>query len=385
MIEDLPPLPGPLEKDFQECLARVKATAQRLRESKFGRFTQTDAPVTAIDYGTMDRPSRPRKTDFVLLPLHKTALVIGHNGEGLKRIEKMAQVKIQLDTSYTMSDKRRLLITGYPDDIAEAKRIIEEGSLAGGQSSTTMLIPQARVGLIIGRGGETIRELQEKSGAKIMVAPDLSSSSLSTAASPNSSSAERIVSIMGDPDAIQRAKDMIDEVVFGIIRNKDESEQASSKAPLLVQVPEACVGGIIGKKAENLRAIQSISGAKVFIEPSAVPGTSIRNIHISGPPEAIAYAQQLLSEKISTIDSAYGGGYGYDVAGGGVVYQSPGEFGNASFQVSPVAYYDYSTFYNQMQYYHAAAVANQAQQDYFTSSAGGSGGGVGGPHQGKEK
>lgn len=355
--EELPSLPGSLQAEYEECLKRVKATAQRLRESKFGRFTTANTPQAAIDYGTLDRPSKPRQTVPLTLPLHKAALVIGHNGEGLKRIEKMAQVRIQLDHSTNTLDsqhQKRLLISGYPEDVEEAKRIIEEGALGGGQSAITMLIPQSRVGLIIGRGGETIRELQEKSGAKVMVAPDLSSSS-----GTSSATAERIVSIMGDPDAIQRAKDMIDQVVFGIIRDNSTNNNNSNNhdgSNVLLQVPEACIGSIIGKKAENLRAIQAMSGAKVFIEPSPLPGTAIRNVHVSGAPEAVAYARQLLEERIASVDSAYGGGYGYDVAGGGVVYQAPGEFGYQ--QVSPVAYYDYNTYYSQLQQFHNSSSKN---------------------------
>lgn len=343
--EELPRLPDGLQEEYEECLRSVRATAQRLREAKFGRFTQTNTPQAAIDYGSLDRPSKPRQTTPLLLSLSKAALVIGHNGEGLKRIEKMAQVRIQLDNTSAghFVDQRRLLITGYPEDVEEARRIIEEGALGGGQSAIQVSIPQSRVGLIIGRGGETIRELQEKSGAKVMVAPDLSSSTSS------SSTSERIVSIMGDPDAIQRAKNMIDQVVFGIDPNNLNNNNLNSNSSnnVLLQVPEACIGSIIGKKAENLRAIQAMSGARVHIEPSPLPGTCVRNVYVSGAPEAVAYAKQLLEDRIASVDSAYGGGYGYDVAGGGVVYQAPGEFGYQ--QVTPVAYYDYNTYYSQIQ------------------------------------
>lgn len=340
--------PVGMEEEFEECCRRVKMIAERLKESKFGRFTTANAPQSSVDYGSLSRPTQPRTTSPLLLPLTQAALVIGHNGEGLKRIEKMAQVKIQLDPHYHESQMKRLLITGYPEDVEEAKRIIGEGGRAtGGQSGTTVLIPQARVGLIIGRGGETIRELQEKSGAKIMVAPDLTANTLLSTAAGGSS--ERIVSIMGDPDAIQRAKEMIDQVVFGITitANSSINNANSNLATKTLQVPEACIGSIIGKKAENLRAIQAVSGAKVFIEPGAIPGTSTRNIHLTGPEEAIAYAQQLLEERVASVDAAYGGGYGYDVAGGGVVYQAPGEFGHQT--VAPVAYYDYQTYYSQLQ------------------------------------
>lgn len=65
-------------------------------------------------------------------------------------------------------------------------------------------IPNGRVGVIIGKGGETIKYLQLQSGAKIQVTRDMD-------ADPNSQS--RMVELMGTPDSIASAEKLINEVL----------------------------------------------------------------------------------------------------------------------------------------------------------------------------
>lgn len=65
-------------------------------------------------------------------------------------------------------------------------------------------IPNGRVGVIIGKSGETIKYLQTQSGAKIQVTRDMD-------ADPNSST--RAVELMGTPEAIAHAEKLINEVL----------------------------------------------------------------------------------------------------------------------------------------------------------------------------
>lgn len=65
-------------------------------------------------------------------------------------------------------------------------------------------IPNGRVGVIIGKGGETIKYLQLQSGAKIQVTRDMD-------ADPNS--ATRAVELMGTPEQISKAEQLINDVL----------------------------------------------------------------------------------------------------------------------------------------------------------------------------
>jgi far upstream element-binding protein len=75
-------------------------------------------------------------------------------------------------------------------------------------TSKTIEIPNGRVGVIIGKSGETIKNLQLQSGAKIQVTRDLD-------ALPGSQT--RPVELSGTPDQISRAEQLINEVLAEVI------------------------------------------------------------------------------------------------------------------------------------------------------------------------
>lgn len=64
------------------------------------------------------------------------------------------------------------------------------------------MIPGPKVGLVIGKGGETIKQLQEKSGAKMVVIQD----------GPNQE-AEKPLRITGDPHKVEHAKNLVYELL----------------------------------------------------------------------------------------------------------------------------------------------------------------------------
>lgn len=128
---------------------------------------------------------------------------------------------------YTAYDQgkadRRVLITGYPEDVEEARRAIEEKVHDAPKfPSIHYMIPQNRVGALIGRGGEMIRDLQERSGCKIQVQPD-------SQADPNA--VGRIVVLTGDDLAIERARGLIDEVVHAVRLHPHCAHQLMSPVP----------------------------------------------------------------------------------------------------------------------------------------------------------
>lgn len=75
-----------------------------------------------------------------------------------------------------------------------------------GRGSLEIMIPGPKVGLIIGKGGETIKQLQEKSGAKMVVIQD----------GPDQEHEKPLV-ISGDPAKIEHAK----QLVYDLIAEKE--------------------------------------------------------------------------------------------------------------------------------------------------------------------
>ncbi|ORX88492.1 hypothetical protein K493DRAFT_77807 [Basidiobolus meristosporus CBS 931.73] len=271
--------------------------------------------------GSSYGPSGGTESIEFSIPSSVVGLVIGRGGESLKRIERAQGVKVQFSQDHAPSDpERKVTIIGLPDDVEKAKdmilQTIEESranraagggggygsrhSAGPGQSTVYINVPNNKVGLVIGKGGETIRMLQERSGARITVTPD-------SARDP--SSHDRPVSVIGDELAIERARALIEEVISGDpYRGRGQGfggpygagGYGGNYENVTIQVPNDTVGLLIGKGGETIKMLQQQSGAKIQIEQvtGGAPGPE-RNIFISGSPDSVGYAKQLIYERTS--------------------------------------------------------------------------------------
>ncbi|KAI9274829.1 hypothetical protein BDA99DRAFT_498696 [Phascolomyces articulosus] len=191
--------------------------------------------------------------DECSVPNHMVGLVIGKGGDSLKKIERMSGAKVQIGPDMQEAE-RKVKLTGEEDQVKIARdmiqQIVDDGraneanKYPGGASSrggdgapmssygprggnnynndnnqnegTSMMVPAGKVGLIIGRGGENIRNLEGRSGAKITIVTDNHS---------DRTGGERCVNISGDTSAVQQAKSLIDEIIT------DEAHNSTSVAP----------------------------------------------------------------------------------------------------------------------------------------------------------
>ncbi|KDP34116.1 hypothetical protein JCGZ_07687 [Jatropha curcas] len=174
---------------------------------------------------------------------------------------------------------------------------VSYGSYQGG-SSKKIDIPNGRVGVIIGKGGETIKYLQTRSGAKIQVTRDMD-------ADPNS--ATRMVELMGTPEQIAKAEELINEVLAeadaggsGTVSRRFTGQGGSEH--FVMKIPNNKVGLVIGKGGDTIKQMQNRTGARVQVIPLHLPpgdASTERNVHIEGTSEQIELAKQLVNEVIS--------------------------------------------------------------------------------------
>ncbi|KAK4401213.1 Far upstream element-binding protein 2 [Sesamum angolense] len=160
-------------------------------------------------------------------------------------------------------------------------------------------IPNGRVGVIIGKGGETIKYLQLQSGAKIQVTRDMD-------ADPNS--ATRGVELMGTPDQIAKAEQLINDVLSeaeaggsGIVSRR-LTGQPSGAEQFVMKIPNNKVGLVIGKGGETIKNMQARTGARIQVIPLHLPPGDMskeRTVQIDGTSEQIEAAKQLVEEVIS--------------------------------------------------------------------------------------
>lgn len=244
------------------------------------------------------------------------------------------------------------------------------------QAVKAVHVPTTCVGIVIGKGGETIRDLQQRSGAYIKVTPDREASE---------DDQERLIYISGAPSSIELAHNLLNDIVNeglnrvyrdgaapfdddepfeGTTEREPPRAGPSSAGPLsagpgagdggqfnpdgtmaipppmtiypsnsislLMQVPNAKVGVIIGKRGQTIRDLQQRSGARIVISKKMDTSQphNPRDVKITGPTNFAERARALILEQIH---AGSGGGGGDRGRGSG--RRSPG----GSSRSSPVA------------------------------------------------
>jgi len=157
---------------------------------------------------------------------------------------------------------------------------------------TRMLVPSHLVGAIIGKGGESIRAITQKTRARIDVHRK-----------DNPGAVEKAITINGSPEACGAAVAAILEVV----REEDKNARVAAgtwnddEIPLKILAHNSLIGRLIGKEGRNLKAIQEKVDAKIAISNSMADMQQYnveRTIAIYGDNEKCAAAEVLLMEKL---------------------------------------------------------------------------------------
>ncbi|XP_024996909.1 far upstream element-binding protein 2-like [Cynara cardunculus var. scolymus] len=180
-----------------------------------------------------------------------------------------------------------------------------------GNPSKKIEIPNGRVGVIIGKAGETIKYLQLQSGAKIQVTRDMD-------ADPHSLTRE--VELTGSAESIAKAEQLIKDVLAeaesggsGIVSRR-VSGQPGGAEQFVMQVPNNKVGLVIGKGGETIKNMQASTGARIQVIPLHLPPgdtSTERTVQIDGSSDQIEAAKQMVNEVISENRqrNSMGGGY----------------------------------------------------------------------------
>ena len=297
--------------------------------------------------GGRDRPGDDND-ETIEIESSLVGLIIGRQGENLRRVESETGCRVQfLSPSGEPGPYRQCKITGPRARRAEAKsaidRIIEDSgmgaiaragldppqkpgrgpvapsagaagvpaTLRDGEDCVQIMVPDRTVGLIIGRGGETIRDLQERSGCHINIVGE-----------SKSVNGLRPVNLIGPHQAAAQAKELILEIVDSDTRNgnnpdgnkpsrppkndgygHDNAQSGGDKINDSIYVPSEAVGMIIGKGGETIREMQSTTGCKINVSQSSGPGEVEREIGLVGSRDAIGRAKQAIEDKVEAVVS----------------------------------------------------------------------------------
>ncbi|XP_057189349.1 far upstream element-binding protein 1 isoform X2 [Triplophysa rosa] len=263
--------------------------------------------------GGMGGPSRTLSEDYKV-PDGMVGFIIGRGGEQISRIQQDSGCKIQIAPDSGGMPERSVMLTGSPDAIQAAKSLLSEIVDKGrpspafhhndgaGMSVQEIMIPSTKAGLVIGKGGETIKQLQERAGVKMVMIQD----------GPQNTGADKPLRISGDPFKVQQAKEM----VMDLIRDqgfRDQRGEYGSRAgggdSLDVPVPRFAVGIVIGRSGEMIKKIQNDTGVRIQFKPD--DGTTPERIaQIMGPQDRAQHAADIISDLLRSVQTGGPPGHG---------------------------------------------------------------------------
>ncbi|KAK4884682.1 hypothetical protein RN001_000953 [Aquatica leii] len=306
---------------------------------------------------TMGGPTGPQFNEDIKVPDKMVGLIIGRGGEQITRLQSESGCKIQMAPDSGGLPERICSLSGNREAITHAKELImnivqqrgrteglggmdlgslpmsqnnfsgpgmnnSNSNLGGSRNFVEIMVPGPKVGLIIGKGGETIKQLQEKSGAKMVVIQD----------GPNQE-VEKPLRISGDPSKVEYAKQLVYDLIAekemqaynrrggggggsggsGVSnnnRNQEDRQQYNDYGnnEVEVLVPRAAVGVVIGKGGDMIKKIQAETGARVQFQQAKEEGPGERRCYLSGRPQNVDQARQRIEELIDSVCRREDGG-----------------------------------------------------------------------------
>ncbi|XP_010768404.1 far upstream element-binding protein 2-like isoform X6 [Notothenia coriiceps] len=220
--------------------------------------------------------SRPASnTEEYSVPDSMVGLIIGRGGEQINKIQQESGCKVQIAPDSGGLPDRSVSLTGSQDSIQNARRLLEEIVSRGrgtppssyhestnGQSGTVheMMIPAGKAGLVIGKGGETIKQLQQ---------------------------------------AQEMVQDILRERDHGGFNERNDFS-ARMGGGMDIPIPRHSVGVVIGRNGEMIKKIQNDAGVRIQFKQDDGTGPD-KIAHISGPPDCCDHASQIINDLLQSI------------------------------------------------------------------------------------
>ncbi|OQR77320.1 far upstream element-binding protein 3-like [Tropilaelaps mercedesae] len=275
------------------------------------------------------------------VPDKMVGLIIGRDGKQIMKLQQESQCKVQLSSESNGTSERPCTLTGSKQAVEKAKELISalitrgqealhKGAMNGGgggnQGDITLDVPCPghKAGLVIGRGGETIRGLQDRAGVKMVVVQESSMP-------PH---IDKPIRITGEPAKVEFAKKLVLDLINGSAPQNGGGPGGGGSGghlergggggfpsgqmggpggltpapgePGMLQeqliVPRQAVGVVIGKQGDTIKRIQLETGARVQFQTPVDESQPDRICLITGhQQQQVVLACNHISDLISSV------------------------------------------------------------------------------------
>merc|ERR1719361_110524 len=222
----------------------------------------------------------------MLIPSNVSGHIIGKGGETIAELRRSSCTNIMMSKANELfpgTQDRVSLINGSKDSISDVvkllmklmkQRLDELGEPGDVDRQLRIVVPNSTIGMIIGKGGETVEQMKQRSGANILI------SKKDEVKIP-----ERVITLVGEVRSNQVALDMILEKIV-------EDPNSSCCLNTSYEGVEGALGGVSGYSA----ARTSVSDAPGYDTINVNGHTNLRltlNMQAPIPPDPWVSSQAM--------------------------------------------------------------------------------------------
>mmetsp|Transcript_10360 Transcript_10360/g.31217 ORF Transcript_10360/g.31217 Transcript_10360/m.31217 type:complete len:427 (+) Transcript_10360:685-1965(+) len=201
-------------------------------------------------------------------------------------------------------------------------------ALNGRTVETKLLLPNAKVGVVIGKGGAVINHIRETSKASLDVAEPTGSAQGGGGPGQQAGGGpvnaqqppERVVTFAGEFAAVYTAFQMVLQHLASSQQQLGTLEEAQPVLEAVVLVPRNKTGGLIGRSGSSINRVRSDSGAtvKVGAPEDMVPSEpDVRKCVVSGTIDQVMQAFALIVHKLEDTPAGAARAPDPNIVGGG--------------------------------------------------------------------
>jgi len=222
----------------------------------------------------------------MLVPSNVSGHIIGKGGETIAELRRSSCTNIMMSKANELfpgTQDRVSLINGSKDSISDVvkllvklmkQRLDELGEPGDPTQQLRLVVPNSTIGMVIGKGGETVEQMKQRSGANILI------SKKDEVKIP-----ERVITLVGEVRSNQVALDMILEKIV-------EDPNSSCCLNTSYEGVEGALGGVTGYSA----ARTSVSDAPGYDTINVNGHTNLRltlNMQAPIPPDPWVSSQAM--------------------------------------------------------------------------------------------